>query len=574
MPSKVLEFSAPTMSLGVNLQSDQLKLGELMGGRSARFERGGGIFTGPGYRSVEDLGTSTGGDAMLEATVFPALWVKSGTKLFYSTDPDNTTFYNTGDTLTTGTKSSLIEQGNGDVFLTNQTDAPLRVAVAKATVAIAATDVTITVGAAYIGKFAANGNVRVNDDVIAYTGKNATQLTGVTGIQAGGHAINSLVIQSTNPATWTEEKGKFMFEFQSQLCVGGRVNYENILYGSRVESAANPEYFYDFDGAGTVNHIYKNNLAAGIAGIGRAFVFGHREAHQVTGFDGTSGAFLTTPISTSYGAYNEKCVVDMEGIIAFLGNKRLLPLSLQLSPEGTSAPFITENFDDRIRPWLDSLDDEDEQSDANLFYDTSQKLLKISARRNSVLETYVYDRQANAFLPQESRPGAVHCSFQGKSFFVGTTGIVYREDFGRTNDGITIYHSWKTGRMSMDKGRKPLQLYVLEFEGYMSQACEYTVNLYTDKNETAVLSRDFTDSDITSTVGVSIGSRGIGVSTIGGETGAYKVYPYHSSLLLRGIECDSDVQIEWVCQKAGAYFQLNSYKLTCFPIRRSNRTSN
>lgn len=574
MPKTLLQFPANRFDLGVNLQASRnLQLGELAEAISIRFERGSGVFTGPGYREVEDLATSAAVDALLGATVFKALWIKSGTKVFYMPDPDSGTSYDSGLTVTTATKSWFQQQGNGDMHFFNQTDTPVRIAIARNTAALTSASTEITVGADYIGKFSGvnPSTVRINDDAITYTGKNATQLTGVTGIQAAGHAANQMVIQTSNPSTWVEEKGTFSFELEGRFCIGGQVNKENILSASAPEDEDNPAFFYDFDANGEVKRIFPLSLTGGIAALGRAFVFGERAVHQILGFDVATGAFLTNPISTLHGAYNPRCVVDMDGIACFMGNKRVMPIVLKLGPDA-AVPSFDEAFDHKLRPWLDELDPFDDQDEAFLSYDPVQKILKVGASRNGSVEVRVIDVQGAAPAGYESRPGSSWAFFDGKMYFGNTVGKIFRDDIGLTNDGATITHKWKTGRMETEEGRRPIQLHKLEYDGFMSEACEHTLRVYMDGSSTAAYSVTFDDSLITTLSGTPLGNRGIGVSTIAGSTGV-NVYPFKNNIILRGIEGE-DVQVEWEVSTPGAYFQVNSMNLTAYAIRRSQRTYN
>lgn len=516
---------------------------------------------------MADLGTNANA-YLFEGIVFPLQWAKNGTTIKYSADPDAGTFYDTGASLTSAETAAWEEQGNGDILVTNQTDSNLRIAVARNTVAIGASDTEITVGADWIDKFDdGGGTVYVRGDEIDYTGVNATQLTGVTGL-VSAHPINSIITQTSNPSTWTEEKGTFLFELESRMIVGGRLHFENILYASAPEDANNPQFFYDFDGNGTVSRVFTTPLVGGIRGLSSSYVFGKNQVHEVLGFDVATGAFQVRPLSDHYGAYNQRCIVDMDGIVAFLGRKRLMPITLTLSPDG-SVPSFDEEFDSELRPWLDALDDD--QSGATLSFNPTNKILKISALRNGALETYGFDLQSKAFFPIESRPAVSYSMFNGKPYFGGLNGKVYADDMMRTNDGNAILHAWATGRMEYDKGRQYMQLHSLEYDGFMSQDCEHSVNVYLDGSSTASYSMDFTDSLITSSQGTPIGARGVGVSPLGGDAMSVFAYPFKNTILLVGLSGE-DVKVEWTCSKQGAFFQTNSYSLMADLTRFSQRT--
>lgn len=578
MPKKVIEWRADRTDLGVNLQSSRnLNNGEMSQGQSMRHEHGSGVFTGPGYRLKKDLAQSAQGDGMCEAYVFPALWVKTGTKLFYSETPENpSTWYDAGATLTTETLTTIIEQGNGDIHATNGTDSPTRIIVAKAKGAIISTDTEISVGTVHITKFsAAGGTIRINDDEITYTGTDTGtgELTGVTGIAASGHAQGSLIVEDKTMSTWSEEKGTWAFKHESRLIVGGRTDYEEVVYASAPEDLDNPQYFYDFDGNGTVTRRFDTPMVGGISGQANAYLFGKNGVYQFRGFDIATGAFLVDPIA-AYTAYNSRCIVDMDGTIAFLGDKRLLPIELQLSQGGgPTQPFLSESFDHRLRPWLDELDDGKDQADAHLHYDKTNKILKIWARRNGTLECRVYDRQGDAFLGTEIRSTSVNSMFQGKSYFCDKAGKVQRDDQGLTNAGIPVVHKWSTGRMEYDKGRQEFQLYRFEYEGWMTKGSKHTVRVYVDGSSLASYEYEFDDSLITTTKGNPLGKNNIGVSSLAADGETVSAFPYKNNILLRGIGGD-DVRLEWEITREGSFFQLNSFYLSAYLLTRSQRTYN
>src|SRR3990167_2386145 len=261
-PAAVFTARADKMNGGLEMNTDRFDdFTKISSGRALRFERGAGIMTGPGYRRTATPVADVGYDGSLEANKVRATgWVKLGTKIQYTHDAVN--FYDTGVTVTVNKLSGFCEQSNGDVHYSNQTDTPLRFAVAKAAVIIADTDVTISVGTAYIGKFSSvnPSTVYIRGDAITYTGVDtgAGTLTGVTGIVSGGHPVDSLVVQSSNPSTWVEEKGTILLPFQSRMLVMNVLNREEIVYYSAIEDLANPAFFYDFDGNGSYSTVLRS----------------------------------------------------------------------------------------------------------------------------------------------------------------------------------------------------------------------------------------------------------------------------------------------------------------------------
>lgn len=565
MPQAVT-FTANRMDLGLDLNSPRnLKPGQISEGIAVRVEKGSGMYTGNGYEQVKDLGTATS-VYPFEATVFPILWVKSGTAITYSSDPDTGTFYGTGLTRTAAEIDAFIEQGNGDILLTNQTDTNTRIAVST----VAAIDSgagTFSVRTGDGSKFS-SGTVYIRGVAITGGTLSTDDYTGCSNLTAA-MAVGDIVVQTSEPATWTEEKCAFGFEFESRMVLGAQVNKEHILSASAPEDENNPQFFYDFDGNGQVKRIMQGKLVGGIKGIGRAFIFTDRQIHQLSGFDVTTGAFLMTPLSEHYGAYNPRCIVDMDGIVAFLGRGRLIPVTIKLSPDGT-VPSLDEEFDAPLRPWLDQLDDASKQSIANLSYNSVTKLLKISAKRNGALETYVYDRHAGIFLGKENRPITGSAMFNGYSYFGTNGGTLCKDDFGFTNNGIAIAHRFSTGRLEYDKGRREMQARTFEHDGFMQQGTEFTVRAYLDGSSEPAYEHTFDDSLITSTAGITLGTRGVGSGTISNGD-SMTVYPMKNPIILRDLSAE-DYRFEWEVSGDGMFLQVNSWSFEAFLLSRSART--
>lgn len=578
MPSALFEAKADRMDKGLNLNSDRnLDYAEISNGASLRFEHGAGIMTGPGFQKTAQPVADVGYDGSIEANRVRATgWVKLGTKIQYT--HDGSTFYDTGVTVTADKVQGFLEQGNGDILTSNQTDSPLRFAVGKAQAIILDTDVTINVGTVYINKFAASGTVYIRGDAISYSGRNtgAGTLTGVTGIVSGGHPIDSLVVQSSNPSTWVEEKGTILLNFESRMLVMNVLGREEVVYYSAIEDLANPEFFYDFDGNGAYQKIMPGKVTAGITGVGGGYIILESGIQKVLGFDPASGALLTQEISSSYGAYNQKCVADMDGVVAFLGRKRLIPITLTLDPTAETAPFLGEEFDKNIRPWLESHDDPDDQADAYLKWDSTQKILKIGGIVDGALETYVYDRQNPGFLPKESRSVGTSLMINGKSYFGDRdNGNFYEDDIGRTNNGAAMGHFITTGRIEFDKGRRYMKGQYLSYEGWMTKGTFHTLRVYIEGSSVASYDQEFSWEDlITSESGRPIGLRGVGLSTPGGDVGGdVTVYPYENDIIIRGLNGD-DFRIEWEITGEGNFLLLNTWAMSAHPTRRQPNTRN
>ena len=256
-----------------------------------------------------------------------------------------------------------------------------------------------------------------------------------------------------------------------------------------------------------------------------------------------------------------------------MGQKRLMPITLTLAADATTSPFLGENFDEAIRAWLETHDPEDEQDDAYLKWDSSQKILKIGAVVEGQLQTYVYDAQAKAFAPQENRNVGAFSMFRGVSYFGHRdNGKIYEDDLSRTNDGIAILHSWATGRIEHDRGRRHMMAYRFESEGFMTTGTEFNFRVYIDGSSTPSFDRMYTDTLITSSQGQALGERGVGLSAPGtGGTPTAFVFPFKLHIILCGLEGE-DFKFEWEVTKEGVFLQANTFYFSAYVTRRSPRT--
>jgi hypothetical protein len=247
-----------------------------------------------------------------------------------------------------------------------------------------------------------------------------------------------------------------------------------------------------------------------------------------------------------------------------------MPISIKLSSD-TVVPALNENFDERLRPWLDNLQTFGNQSRAYLSYDPVQKLLKVGGmQQDGGLETRVIDIQNGSPAGYEIRPGSASAMFDGKRYFGSTVGNIFRDDYLRTNNGIAVDHQFRTGRIEYDRGRRPMQFITIEYDGFISTSCEHTLRAYVDGSSEASFDKDYTDSLITSTQGTALGSRGVGSGLLGGDE-SVSVFPYKNTVLLVGL-FGEDIQFEWEVVKDGAYLQVNNVRLVADVLRLSDRT--
>ena len=584
--AQLFEAKADLMNAGMDLNTDRnLAWGQISGSsRGLRYEHGSengaGVYTAPGYTVAYAFGDSkTFGGSLESSKVKHALWIKNDTKIWYTDDPTLQTMYDSGLTLTAGIPQGFLEGPDGDIFTSNQTDAGVRIAVGILKTAAVTADVTINVGTVYINKFTASGTVLINGVIVTYSAldTNAGNLTGVTGIPVAGFPIDSLVIQTSTPTNFNK-KGYIMVALESHLLMFGVKDNEAIGYYSAIYGTDHPEYFYDFTDTahGAGYFAFSNSVKAAIEGLASAYAMLERGIIKLLGFDTTSGALLTQVIDNEYGAYNQNCVVNMDGMVAFWGQKRLIPITLTLTPLGSVAPMLNPKFDHNLRPWLLSHDDITQQANACLKWDSTQKLLKISACINGANQTYAYDAQTGGFLPIENRQVATSIMFLGQSYFGHTdNGNLYLDDTSSTDDGVPIPHIISTGRVECDKGRRYLKSYIFRYEGWLSQDTVHTLRVYINGASDPAMEVDYAAEDlIISQSGRPIGLRGMGISQPGGSTDpSAMAYPFVNTVLLRGLNGE-DFRFEWDLTGEGYFMQLNTWYFSAYVPRKQPRTAN
>lgn len=575
MPNQRIIYDARHMAKGLDMRSARnLAYGAISDGNAMRYIKDTGIYTGPGYFRMCDLGSSARVDDLFGAAneTLKSLWAKSGTKIYHNVHNENPNPYDIGLTLTATERQAFLEVRNGDILTFNQTDAPSRVALAVLTAAV--TDLTtgsMTVGAGNIDKFAASGTVYAKGVSYTYSGKSATALTGLGGgpLPTGGLAVGDLISQTSQPTTMANQKGTSGMFLEGSTLIAGVKGREDVIYASAVATFDNPEYAYDFDGHGASAKVMPNAVVGMIKGSTLGYIFGHRWVESTSGFDVETGILNSDPVSPDYGAYNARCIVNMGGRIAFMGEGRLIPITITLNQFGVSIGKPDEDFDAPIRPWLERFDPSSEQTDvACLNFDLRQGLLNITGAVDGNIETRCYQTLdgIKAFTPTEARPVRCYAFFDGNTYFGDNSqDLVYKNNVTRTNNGFAILHSCKTGWLESyqrtgKRGKMDVMSDFLEFDGYMSAGLEFTVNIYTEGNQTTpAYSIDLDDSLIDNPVGVAIGTKSVGTTIIGGgDSTPDLAFHYSCHIDLNGLS-SGQYMIEWVTVTEAGFLQIESY---------------
>lgn len=579
MTSPVL-WQAKHMAVGLDESgSRNLPDGTITDGASVRFIKKTAIHTGPGYRRTCTIGGGAKVDDLFGSSMqtFKTLWGKTGTRIAHNLQNDDAP-YTVGLTLTAAQRQAFLEVRNGDLLTFNQVDSPSRIAVSTVS-AINSGAGTFSVRVGDGGKFI-SGTVYIRGIAVTGGTLSTDSYSGCSGLTAA-MAVGDLVTQTSQPSSFALGKGTCGMFMDGSTLIAGIKGREDVIYTSAPATFDNPEYAYDLAGHGASAKVMQNPVVAMIKGSSLGYIFGTNWCESTPGFDLETGILQSFPVSPVHGAYNARCVVNMGGRAAMLGEGRFIPIDIKLDPQGNPVGKPDDTFDGPIRPWLESFDPSSEQVDAALVqYDVFRGLVSITGSVNGAIETKLFDSRkgVEAFLPKEIRPMRCHVFFDGNSYF-GSNSVdkVFQNHVTLTNNGFPILHKWRTGWLESfaktgKKGKQQVLLDYLAFNGYMSEANEFTVNIYRDGNtDTPVYSIDLDDSLITSSSGIALGTRNVGVNLLGGGGEAVTLaYRFQADIDLNGIEGES-FMIEFVCAKLGGFLQQEDFIMEGQGIRLTNQ---
>jgi len=201
----------------------------------------------------------------------------------------------------------------------------------------------------------------------------------------------------------------------------------------------------------------------------------------------------------------------MEGIVAFLTtNKRLMPIQIVTDQNGSSLK-ISADFDRRIRSYLRTIDDD--LSDAWVFFNPEDQLLKVGVKREGVREILVYDAQLGIFYPPDTNKDFdFMATLDRKSYGYSSDGQkLYLDEVGTFDDTVPVDSDWETGRFGGEFTRSAFRyLYV---HGRMTEGSRKYVAISINGEEKYV--KELTDRFlVTGASAKPVGYGGIGVAGI------------------------------------------------------------
>jgi len=542
---------------------------------NCRISKDGQVSTRPGREATAvDLNESTA--AMPYRMIrFPLTFYSVGTKVYYTIDGASTK-YDTGVTQTSGTTTRAAEY-LGDVYLINPTDGIKRILVTQLASAVtlgAATITTAIDGAVRVDTLTVS-NLRINGTNEAYNAVNkGTGVFTLTGTSSQDYASGSYAIV-TQSLSSIPKGSKLVFWKETMYVIGvtSNASYDvpthTLFFGAFATSLTFENIFNFSGGLSGTELVGSNGKTTNIVSTqDNLYVFKEDSTYRIGIADVniTTGARPPQILSSRYGCVNEDSAVDMGGFMVWLTkDKRVMKSNVQVQ-DGQSLLYADETFDNPIRELLESLDDD--QSNAHMWYFTTQKRLFIEVNLAGERITLVYNNDLQKWEPPD-RNKSFKAYYQAGSDLYATDmddDTIYRVEYDVSDNGADIECVAAGGINKLEEGRVTCDWQVLEVSGGLSEPCELAF-------EPKVNGSDGTVKTITSEgFSGATSSILIGDMLIGGESASNEYINFEKRL---AIYPSKGGDFQWIFSSYGDNhrFRLDSIKIESIAYSKSLLTT-
>lgn len=544
-----------------------LATNQLQKAMNVRFSQGGGFTNRPGYLEVTMPNFT-------QTTPFQGNFSYDNNEIYFACNGKIfVTLSDLSDSfeIITGLSTTAdveFQEYNGDIYVLNGVDSPRRIARTKtATSLTAGVSVSLTVSSGQGWRFGNSGTVIVVSslgvDPITYTAKTNDIITVTAGTVQFSHASESLIFEVSTLSS--VPKGEFGAEFQNTWFISGQTGKSaekwqgNTLHYSRGAAGLNPEYFYDFTGTGS--GFIPVGDGGDITGLLKTktylLIFKRNSIYYCSGFD-SDGVPNIESLSTTYGAAGKRAFALVgDQVIVFTG-KAIKAVGEQ---DGLNnlVPSVNARFDDKIFPTLANLDED--QSDAVMTFNPSQKLMKLWCNKDSGRLCIVYDDKIDAWGRDTNKPAACACLFKNETYWGSNSeGKLIQDEVGYTDNGFIIRNEAQTGEFNAGLPKLSKYFQYLYVNGKLGVNSEVTVKIYFDR----VLIQQFTlTDDLISAIGGSpIGRVRVGGSAIGsGSAGATLAFPFELEKLLKKRRDSGRISLEFIAEGEGQIFEITTTQI-------------
>lgn len=314
--------------------------------------------------------------------------------------------------------------------------------------------------------------------------------------------------------------GNILSSWAEKMWVAGNLANPRTLYYSRTALAANPEYIYDFGGAGSGSELIgKRGVITGLDTSKNALIiFKDREVYYIKTFNSTTLAPSLEQLSGAVGCVGRKAYVKVkDDIFFFTGTEVRVVAEYEGFPN-----LYTTSISVPIRRFFKGELDAD-QSDAVMAFSDEDNLLKLwvksdGASNNDLCLVYHLDKENKTWTVDTGKPASQAVTFKDITYWTSATlGQAWEDEFGLTDDiaYISSYRWSKNRSMYGAIGRKKFRYYYLA--GSFAPDTEITVLIYIDGALHKEITIDSNDVIGFSSMGTgAIGTMPIGTTPIGG----------------------------------------------------------
>ena len=467
-----------------------------------------------------------------------------GTKVYYvEGDPATGTKYDTGITLTSGTKSTF-EEHNGVIFVTNQTNGCYAFLVTRLNGAVSAGAGTITTdveGGAIANVFDTELSVstkylRINGTNEQYSGAATTGVFTLSGTASQSYVDDTIAIVVYDLTGRFPKCDRIVAWKESLNFIGLSPDTGNAFSSDRRQTTFG---FTQFATAAASENILK--ISGGTSGtelVGKSgklvhglqtrdylYLFKTNATYFVSIGDVnvSTGARPPQVLSENYGCLNQFCAADMgNGEIVFLTqNNRIIRIKINLST-GQASPYPDESFDTPLKNTLALMDAD--QTGARVYYAVAEKRLYVQLTVDGAKITLCYNNDINTWEPP--RNGWFFGGyFERKGILYGTEYLddtVYKLGLTLDDNGTPIECVMASPVMQFKDGRVTCRWNELELSCQMTQNAEIQVETIVGRGTPQVKTYDSTNVsfDLAPAMGsVTMGSDSLGDGPIGSEMG-------------------------------------------------------
>jgi hypothetical protein len=444
------------------------------------------------------------------------MFCKSGTKIYQSTDGE--TWYDIGVTRTASEQDYFYSFGK-DVYVTNKTDAFLRIAVSTLANAITPGSTTLDLRPGD-GSFFTNGSavVYIDGDEINYTAISTDQLTTVSNI-ATNHAAGAIITQTSTPSG--APKGSCIGELEGSLLVGGVSANPAVLYYSAAATLSNPEFAYDFTGNGAGSKLMPSDVRAIGSVTGGALIGLKKGIYYADQFQLDTGALVTRPLSIVHGVSNANAFAQGDRRTYVLTNtNRFMPIlsdanGVRIADDQTND---RNNIDYPLRSPLNDIDED--QSLSFTHYDPVNAEISASVLTASISQELILNEDLGKWSIDIGKDYQCKTNFLGR-VYAGSdnTDSIYLDNEGMNDNGIEISHRVLSPLYTIDDKRITMECLTFVFGGLLSSQGQFVLRMYVDDSKVydeTITADELVEKGLMSrSSGTPIGSGTIGNTTIG-----------------------------------------------------------